>query len=71
MFGVIGDGKNYFSSIHVDDAASAIVAALNAPAGTYNVDEDDPSTQADYAAGASPTRLGWANRATCRSGWAS
>lgn len=49
MFGVIGKGDNYFSSIHVDDAASAIVAALNAPAGTYNIAEDNPSTQLEYA----------------------
>lgn len=49
MFGVIGKGDNYFSSIHVDDAAAAIVAALNAPSGTYNVVEDNPSLQTDYA----------------------
>lgn len=50
MFGVIGKGDNYFSSIHVDDAAAAVVAALEAPGGTYNIVEDEPSTQADYAA---------------------
>ena len=50
MFGVIGKGDNYFSSIHVDDAAAAVLAALNAPSGTYNVVEDNPSTQSDYAA---------------------
>lgn len=49
MFGVIGKGDNYFSSIHVDDAAAAVVAALDAPAGTYNVAEDDPVTQLEYA----------------------
>lgn len=49
MFGVIGRGENYFSSIHVDDAASAVVAALNAPGGTYNVAEDEPVRQAEYA----------------------
>lgn len=49
MFGVIGKGENYFSSIHVDDAAAAVVAALNAPSGTYNVAEDEPSRQEDYA----------------------
>ena len=49
MFGVIGKGDNYFSSIHVDDAAAALVAALNAPGGTYNVVEDNPSLQTDYA----------------------
>jgi nucleoside-diphosphate-sugar epimerase len=49
MFGVIGDGQNYFSSIHVDDAAAAVVAALNAPSGTYNVVEDEPVRQVEYA----------------------
>jgi 2-alkyl-3-oxoalkanoate reductase len=49
MFGVIGDGRNYFSSIHVDDAAAAVVVSLSAPGGTYNITEDEPSTQEDYA----------------------
>ena len=49
MFGVIGKGENYFSSIHIDDAAAAIVTALEAPSGTYNVVDDEPVTQAEYA----------------------
>jgi nucleoside-diphosphate-sugar epimerase len=49
MFGIIGKGQNYFSSIHVDDAAHALVAALNAPSGTYNITEDEPSRQEEYA----------------------
>lgn len=49
MFGVIGKGENYFSSIHIDDAAAAVVAALNAPSGEYNVVEDNPVTQSEYA----------------------
>ena len=43
-----GDGSNYFSSIHVDDAAIAAVAALNAPAGVYNVTDDEPLRMRDY-----------------------
>ncbi|MEE8599504.1 NAD-dependent epimerase/dehydratase family protein [Euzebya tangerina] len=35
--------------IHVDDAAAAVVAALDAPAGAYNVVEDQPLTHADHA----------------------
>jgi nucleoside-diphosphate-sugar epimerase len=63
MFGVIGGGRNYFSSIHVDDAASAVVAALNAPAGTYNVTEDEPVRQAEYAqALADAFHTGWPRR---------
>lgn len=50
MFGVMGDGANYFSSVHVDDAAAAVVAALGAPTGVYNVVEDEPVTQLEYAA---------------------
>ena len=50
MFGVIGKGDNYFSSIHVDDAAAAVVAALGAPSGAYNVVEDNPVPQSEYAA---------------------
>lgn len=49
MFPVMGSGTNYFSSIHVDDAARAVVAALRAPTGMYNVVEDNPVTQAEYA----------------------
>jgi nucleoside-diphosphate-sugar epimerase len=49
MFGVIGKGENFFSSIHVDDAAAAVVAALGAPGGTYNIVEDNPVPQAEYA----------------------
>ncbi|HEU5157997.1 MAG TPA: NAD-dependent epimerase/dehydratase family protein [Streptosporangiaceae bacterium] len=42
----IGDGANYWSLVHVDDAASAYVAAVErAPAGAeYNVVDDEPLT---------------------------
>ena len=49
MFPVPGDGSNFFSSIHVDDAATAAVAALQAPAGVYNVADDEPLRMRDYA----------------------
>ena len=45
---VAGDGANYFSSIHVDDGAAAAVAALDAPAGVYNVTDDEPLRMRDY-----------------------
>jgi nucleoside-diphosphate-sugar epimerase len=38
----------YVSSITTDDAASAVAAALAAPAGTYNVGDDEPLTRRDY-----------------------
>ena len=41
--------KGYLSSIHVEDAASAVVAALSAPAGVYNVVDDEPLTRREYA----------------------
>jgi nucleoside-diphosphate-sugar epimerase len=49
MLPVPGEGLNFVSSIHVDDAAAAAVAALNAPAGVYNVTDDEPLRMRDYA----------------------
>jgi nucleoside-diphosphate-sugar epimerase len=40
---IIGRGEGVFSFVHVDDAASATLAALDAPAGVYNVVDDDPA----------------------------
>jgi nucleoside-diphosphate-sugar epimerase len=40
----------YVSSIHTDDAAAAVVAALRAPAGVYNVADDEPLSRREYAA---------------------
>jgi nucleoside-diphosphate-sugar epimerase len=44
-----GRSDSYFPVIDVDDAASAVVAALDAPAGTYDVVDDDPRTRAEQA----------------------
>jgi nucleoside-diphosphate-sugar epimerase len=55
----IGPAGGYVSSIHLGDAAAAVVAALDAPAGTFNVVDDEPLTKREYgrtlaeAAGAS------------------
>jgi len=38
----------YQSSIHTDDAARAVVAALEVPAGIYNVVDDEPVTRRAY-----------------------
>jgi nucleoside-diphosphate-sugar epimerase len=38
----------YISSISHDDAAAAVVAALDAPAGVYNVSDDEPLTRRAY-----------------------
>ena len=40
-----GDPNSFMSSISHDDAASAVVAALEAPAGAYNVTDDEPVTR--------------------------
>jgi nucleoside-diphosphate-sugar epimerase len=45
---LIGPSRNWFSSIHLDDAAHATVAALRAPAGIYNVSDDDPVQLATF-----------------------
>ncbi|HUF52414.1 MAG TPA: NAD-dependent epimerase/dehydratase family protein [Dehalococcoidia bacterium] len=49
MLPVLGKGDNYFSNIHVDDAGRAVAAALDAAGGVYNVVEDEPVTQREYA----------------------
>ncbi len=46
---LIGKGEGTYSFIHVDDAASATVAALErARPGIYNVVDDDPATAAEW-----------------------
>ena len=45
----MGRDDSYVSSIHVADAGRAVVAALAAPAGTYNVVDDVPLTKREYA----------------------
>jgi len=42
-----------FSRVHVDDIAGGVVAAFDAPAGAYNLSDDEPASQdavVDYAA---------------------
>lgn len=43
----IGDPAGYVSFIHAEDAGSAVVAALQAPSGVYNIVDDEPLTRAD------------------------
>jgi nucleoside-diphosphate-sugar epimerase len=40
-----GDPDAYMSSIHAEDAASAVVAALAVPSGIYNVTDDESLTR--------------------------
>lgn len=46
---VLGAPGAYQSSISTDDAAAAVAAALRAPAGVYNVVDDEPLTKREYA----------------------
>lgn len=45
-----GRPEDYISSIHTEDAARAVVAALAAPAGVYNVADDEPVTKREFFA---------------------
>ena len=46
---LLGDPDSYLSSIHVADGGEAVTAALDVPAGVYNVVDDEPLTKLDYA----------------------
>lgn len=46
---MMGSSDGYVSSIHVADAGAAVVAALRAPAGTFNIVDDEPLTKKGYA----------------------
>ncbi|WP_095012439.1 NAD(P)-dependent oxidoreductase [Tsuneonella mangrovi] len=52
-----------FSRVHVDDIASGVIAALDAPAGAYNLADDCPASAAEVTAeacrllGVEPPRL--------------
>ncbi len=54
QFPIIGRGENYWSQIHVDDAAAAVVSAVEkraqAAGRTYNVVDDEPARYRDVAA---------------------
>ena len=45
-----GSPDAYFPAVHLHDVASAVVAALDVPAGAYNVVDDDPPTRQAYFA---------------------
>jgi hypothetical protein len=42
--------QRFFPSIHADDAAAAVVAALDAPTGTYDVVDDEPLRRGEQRA---------------------
>lgn len=46
---IVGRGASYFSFVHVEDAATAILAALDRPVtGTFNVVDDEPIRMAEW-----------------------
>jgi len=45
-----GNADGFLPSIHADDAASAVVAALTAPTGTYDVVDDEPLRRGEQRA---------------------
>lgn len=47
---LVGSGRNYVSSVHVDDAGRAVAAALEVPSGSYNVCDDAPMRYAERLA---------------------
>jgi 2-alkyl-3-oxoalkanoate reductase len=44
-----GDPNAFVSSLAQDDAATAVVAALRVPAGTYNIADDEPMRRGEWA----------------------
>lgn len=46
--GVLGSPEDYMATVHADDAASAVVAALGANAGVYNVCLDEPPRRREF-----------------------
>lgn len=47
---VIGSADGFISQVHLDDAATAVVASLTAPPGIYNVVEDEPVRRGELIA---------------------
>jgi 2-alkyl-3-oxoalkanoate reductase len=47
---LFGSPEAYISFVHHDDAASAVVAAIDAPAGPYNVVDDEPLRRRELGA---------------------
>ena len=45
---IVGSGSGVFSFIHLDDAASATVAALTGPPGVYQIVDDAPAPVLDW-----------------------
>lgn len=47
---IVGDGQGVWSFVHIEDAASATVAALECAPGAYNIVDGNPSQQREWLA---------------------
>jgi nucleoside-diphosphate-sugar epimerase len=67
MFPLVGGGTGYFSWVHLDDAASATVLAMEQQAkGVFNIVDDEPAPASEWlpylaecAGASSPTWARW------------
>jgi len=50
IFPVLGRKEGFFPMVHHDDAAAAVVTALDAPSGAHNVVDDEPLRRSELAA---------------------
>jgi 2-alkyl-3-oxoalkanoate reductase len=66
---LLGPSETYLSSVSHDDAATAVMTALHAPAGVYNVGDDDPVTHREYAS-ALADAMNLSRRPKLPPGWA-
>jgi nucleoside-diphosphate-sugar epimerase len=48
MLPIVGSGAGIFSFLHVDDAATAAIAALERGQGVYNITDDEPAAARDW-----------------------
>ena len=62
----LGPPDGYTSFIHAEDAGSAVVAALRAPSGIYNVADDEPLTRAEAGPDRCAEALGSSRPTPCR-----
>jgi nucleoside-diphosphate-sugar epimerase len=69
QFPVVGGGPGYCSWIHLDDAASATVLAIEQQAkGVFNIVDDEPAPASGWCR-TSPSARAQRSRCASRSGW--
>lgn len=48
QFPIIGEGEGVWSFVHIEDAASALMSAIQGASGIYNIVDDQPTTMRDW-----------------------